>query len=48
LINGVEIHYASHVEDVLAVALPLLKAKIDARAEKLPFSEEELTVNAAA
>jgi len=25
MIEGVEIHYANHIEDVLAVALPLLK-----------------------
>jgi ATP-dependent Lon protease len=29
LIEGVTIHYASHIEDVLAVALPLLKARPD-------------------
>jgi ATP-dependent Lon protease len=29
LIEGVTIHYASHIEDVLAVALPLLKARAD-------------------
>ena len=31
LIEGVAIHYASRIEDVLAVALPLLKARPDAR-----------------
>jgi ATP-dependent Lon protease len=31
LIEGVAIHYASRIEDVLAVALPLLKAKPDAQ-----------------
>jgi ATP-dependent Lon protease len=31
LIGGVVIHYASRIEDVLAVALPLLKARPDAR-----------------
>ncbi len=31
LIEGVTIHYASRIEDVLAVALPLLKARPDAR-----------------
>jgi len=31
LIDGVAIHYASRIEDVLAVALPLLKARPDAR-----------------
>ncbi len=29
LIYGVTIHYANHIEDVLAVALPLLKARAD-------------------
>jgi ATP-dependent Lon protease len=31
LIEGVTIHYASRIEDVLAVALPLLKARTDDR-----------------
>jgi ATP-dependent Lon protease len=31
LIKGVAIHYASRIEDVLAVALPLLKARPDTR-----------------
>jgi len=31
LIDGVAIHYASRIEDVLAVALPLLKARPDAQ-----------------
>jgi ATP-dependent Lon protease len=31
LIEGVAIHYASRIEDVLAVALPLLKARPEAR-----------------
>jgi ATP-dependent Lon protease len=31
LIGGVQIHYASRIEDVLAVALPLMKAKPDAQ-----------------
>lgn len=30
--EGVSIHYAEHIEDVLAVALPLLKARSDAQA----------------
>ncbi|MFP5277452.1 MAG: endopeptidase La [Acidobacteriota bacterium] len=30
--EGVTIHYAEHIEDVLAVALPLLKARSDAQA----------------
>ncbi len=29
MIEGVAIHYASRIEDVLAVALPLLKARPD-------------------
>jgi ATP-dependent Lon protease len=44
LIEGVTIHYASHIEDVLAVALPLLKA----RAEDQLAAEEELAVGAVA
>jgi ATP-dependent Lon protease len=31
LIEGVAIHYASRIEDVLAVALPLLKARPDTK-----------------
>jgi ATP-dependent Lon protease len=30
LMQGVDVHYASRIEDVLAVALPLLKGKVDA------------------
>jgi len=29
MVEGVTVHYASHIEDVLAVALPLLKARHD-------------------
>jgi len=29
MMEGVKVHYASHIEDVLAVALPLLKARPD-------------------
>jgi ATP-dependent Lon protease len=43
LIGGVEIHYASRIEDVLAVALPLLKARTDA-----PPAAQELSVSTAA
>ena len=43
-IEGVTIHYASRIEDVLAVALPLLKARPEA---KLPVAVEE-SVSAAA
>jgi ATP-dependent Lon protease len=32
MMEGVRVHYASHIEDVLAVALPLLKARSDAQA----------------
>ena len=31
LTEGVAIHYASRIEDVLAVALPLMNARPDAR-----------------
>ena len=43
LIGDVEIHYASRIEDVLAVALPLLMARKDA-----PLVAEELPVSTAA
>ena len=36
MIDGVSIHYASRIEDVLAVALPLLNAKH----EVTPFAAE--------
>jgi hypothetical protein len=29
MMEGVTVHYASRIEDVLAVALPLLKARSD-------------------
>jgi ATP-dependent Lon protease len=44
LIEGVAIHYASRIEDVLALALPLLKARPDS----LPVAEAEKSVGAAA
>jgi ATP-dependent Lon protease len=44
LIGGVAIHYASRIEDVLAVALPLLNARPDSK----PTAESELAVGAAA
>jgi ATP-dependent Lon protease len=44
LIGGVAIHYASRIEDVLAVALPLLKARPDTK----PAAEAELAVGALA
>jgi ATP-dependent Lon protease len=43
LIGNVDIHYASRIEDVLAVALPLLMARKDA-----PLVAEELPVSTAA
>ena len=39
LIAGVQIHYASRIEDVLAVALPLLKVRL---------AEAEISVGAVA
>ena len=40
LMEGVAVHYASRIEDVLAVALPLLKARPDAQPEnRLPEAE---------
>ncbi|MGD0800248.1 MAG: endopeptidase La [Terracidiphilus sp.] len=44
LIEGVAIHYASRIEDVLRVALPLLKARPDTRQE----TAAELAVGACA
>ena len=44
LIDGVAIHYASRIEDVLAVALPLLEARPDAR----PATEAELAAGSVA
>jgi ATP-dependent Lon protease len=43
MIKGVEVHYASGIEDVLAVALPLLAAR-----PHLQPSTADLTVGAAA
>jgi ATP-dependent Lon protease len=37
MMKGVDVHYAAHIEDVLAVALPLLKALPDA----VPISVEQ-------
>jgi ATP-dependent Lon protease len=45
LIEGVAIHYASRIEDVLAVALPLLKARPDTRPA---IVESELAVGTTA
>jgi ATP-dependent Lon protease len=44
LTEGVTIHYASRIEDVLAVALPLLKARPDT----IPVAEAELSVGSLA
>jgi ATP-dependent Lon protease len=44
LIEGVAIHYASRIEDVLAVALPLLKARPD----QSPAAEANLAVGSMA
>jgi ATP-dependent Lon protease len=44
LIGGVDIHYASRIEDVLAVALPLMNARPD----KAPVEEEEIAVGSVA
>jgi ATP-dependent Lon protease len=40
LTEGVTIHYASRIEDVLAVALPLLKARTDKQSDTLPVPAE--------
>jgi ATP-dependent Lon protease len=41
LTDGVTIHYASRIEDVLAVALPLLKAKPDTKPDLQPVVVEQ-------
>jgi ATP-dependent Lon protease len=46
LMEGVEVHYASRIEDVLAVALPTLNAR-QQRQENGPTAVE-ITVSAAA
>ena len=46
LTEGVTIHYASRIEDVLAVALPLLKARHDTHQDALPEATEEAVVAA--
>ncbi len=51
LMEGVQIHYASRIEDVLRVALPLLKARPEARQEARQDSQAaapELVVSTAA
>jgi hypothetical protein len=45
--EGVTVHYASRIEDVLAVALPLLKARPDGQPEAIS-QEAELAVGAVA
>jgi ATP-dependent Lon protease len=47
LMAGVAVHYASRIEDVLAVALPLLKARHDAQPEtRLPEAETAVVATA--
>jgi ATP-dependent Lon protease len=46
LVAGVTIHYASRIEDVLAVALPLLKPRPDSHHDMQPVAEAELAVGA--
>jgi ATP-dependent Lon protease len=41
LTEGVTIHYASRIEDVLAIALPLLKARTDTHTDTLAVPAEE-------
>jgi ATP-dependent Lon protease len=48
LIAGVAIHYASRIEDVLAVALPLLKARPDSHPDTKPVAEEKIAVGTVA
>jgi ATP-dependent Lon protease len=45
LIDGVTIHYASRIEDVLTVALPLLKARPDTHRETPQPAEAECTAS---
>ncbi|MGA7832263.1 MAG: endopeptidase La [Terracidiphilus sp.] len=48
LIGSVAIHYASRIDDVLAVALPLLKARPDSHQEALPAAQGELATGSTA
>ena len=48
MIEGVEIHYATHIEDVLAVALPLLKTHTEAQSQPQPQPPGLAMVDAAA
>jgi ATP-dependent Lon protease len=43
MVEGVTVHYASHIEDVLAVALPLLQARHDVQ-----LAQPEMVSSAAA
>jgi ATP-dependent Lon protease len=47
LMEGVTIHYASRIEDVLAVALPLMQARADTKAD-IKAAAPELVVSSAA
>jgi ATP-dependent Lon protease len=48
LVAGVTIHYASRIEDVLAVALPLLKARPDTHPDPPSAAEAEVAAGAVA
>jgi ATP-dependent Lon protease len=48
LIAGVTIHYASRIEDVLAVALPLLKPRPDTHPDQPSVAEAEVAAGAVA
>jgi len=48
LIDGVAIQYASRIEDVLAVALPLLKARPDSHSDTQPAVAAEIAVGTTA
>jgi ATP-dependent Lon protease len=48
LMEGVQVHYAKRIEDVLAVALPLLKARPDSHPDTQPVAEAEVAVGAVA
>jgi ATP-dependent Lon protease len=40
MLEGVQIHYAKHIEDVLAIALPLLHARPDNKRDNKPVGPE--------
>ena len=48
LIDGVAIQYASRIEDVLAVALPLLKARPDSPSDTQPAVAAEVAAGTVA